>query len=51
VWVEVSQTGVAPEHVVLVVHVAPQVCPLEQFGVFVGQSALDRQSTQMCIAT
>jgi hypothetical protein len=48
VWLEVSQTGVSVGQVLLLLQAAPQVCPLEQFGVLPEQSELKRQSTQAC---
>jgi hypothetical protein len=44
--VVVSQTGRVCGQFALVVHVPPQVCPLEQTGVPVEQSAFVKQSTQ-----
>jgi hypothetical protein len=52
VWVAVSQTGVSAEEQLLVLlQVAPQVCPLEQFGVAFGQSVFSKQSTHTCWVT
>jgi hypothetical protein len=48
VWLDVSQTGVSVGQVLLLLQDAPQVCPLEQFGVLPEQSDFRRQSTQAC---
>lgn len=50
-WVAVSQAGVPVGQLALLVQVAPQVWPLEQVGVPPEQSAPDRQSTQLWLAT
>lgn len=51
VWVDVSQAVVHPPvQSELDVQVAPQVCVLEQEGVSVEQSLLDKQSTHELVA-
>ena len=50
-WVATSQAGSPLGQSAAFVHMSPQVWPLEQDGVAIGQSLLVRQSTQVWLGT